>query len=325
MTTPLYPLLLLPIYKHALWGGRRFESLLGRHLEAGNDYAESWEVCDHGEDQSRVGNGPLAGTELGWLVTHRNRELLGRNQGESRFPLLLKYLDAQKRLSVQVHPDDPMAARMGLSDPGKTEAWYILHAEPQSTIWAGFQRRVDPEILRRAIQEGALDDYLHRFTPMAGQCLLLRAGTVHALGEGLVVAEIQQNSDTTFRLFDWNRLDAAGKARTLHIDQALEVIDYRQGPLSPCEPVPDRTGAVQLAGCDKFVLKRHEIRDAATVGGEDRCHILTVLAGSIALDAAGESLLADRGQTLLVPADVGQVTLQCQGDEPAVLLEAFLP
>jgi mannose-6-phosphate isomerase len=322
----LYPLRFQALYKHAVWGGRRLETVLGKPLGDGNDFAESWEVADHGADQSIVANGPLAGTSLGQLVRRQGAELLGRHHPQPRFPLLLKYLDAHQRLSVQVHPDDALAARMQLSDPGKTEAWVILAAEPTSLIWAGLKEPVDCDVLRRAIERGDLEPYLHQFRPVAGQCIFLPARTVHALGDGLLVAEIQQNSDLTFRLFDWNRVGPDGRSRPLHIEEGLEAIDCSQGPVEPQQPEPGGPAHVErLVRCEKFVLDRWQFRSPQGAGGDDRCHIITILEGEVRVqDDPSESTLGI-GQTVLLPASAGRVELAPEGETACLLLDAYLP
>ncbi len=322
----LHPLRFAPVYKNYLWGGRKFEEVLGRQLGPGKIYAESWEVADLEEGQSVVDEGPLRGTSLHELVAKRGDELLGRHHPQRRFPLLLKYLDASKRLSVQVHPDDQLAARMGLSDPGKTEAWVVLQADPGSTIWCGFNQPVDRGTLEAALRAGEVESLLHRFEPQAGQCLFLPAGTVHALGEGSLVAEIQQNSNSTFRLFDWNRVGPDGKPRQLHVEQALEATDYGQGRIEPAEPAPtDRTHVHRLVQCDKFVLDRWVLPSADSLGGDQRCHVVTVVRGSVIVqgDPAGKPLAC--GQTAVLPASVGPVELTPQKGFTAELLEAYLP
>ncbi|MGB1815367.1 MAG: type I phosphomannose isomerase catalytic subunit, partial [Rubripirellula sp.] len=200
-----YPLTFAPVLKQTIWGGR----LLGDHLKkpigSAADYAESWEVVDHGEDQSIVQNGVLAGKTLKQLIRNNADWLLGSKTGMDSFPLLLKYLDCNRVLSVQVHPDDEYALKMPMPDLGKTEAWYIVAAAPESLIYAGLKEGVDSSTLQAAIKNGTTEDALHSFHPSAGDIVFIPAGTVHALGAGLLVAEIQQSSDTTFRLFDWNR------------------------------------------------------------------------------------------------------------------------
>ena len=218
MLSPLYPLRFEPIFRRYLWGGRRLGTVLGKPIGEGSDYAESWEVVDHGADQSRVAFGPLAGTTLGELVREHGHELLGRHHPQPQFPLLIKLLDAQQKLSVQVHPNDEQAARLDTPDYGKTEAWVVLAAEPGSRIYAGLKRGFDRPALERELNRGTCELCLHHFEPRVGDCVFLPAGTVHALGGGLLIAEVQQSSDTTYRLFDWNRVGPDGRPRALHIE-----------------------------------------------------------------------------------------------------------
>ncbi|MHC4399821.1 MAG: type I phosphomannose isomerase catalytic subunit [Planctomycetota bacterium] len=324
--TALYPLRLTPIYKDYLWGGTKLGRVLGRTLEPGKAYAESWEVADLEVGQSIVGEGPLAGVSLHELVVDRGKELLGRHRPQPRFPLLLKYLDANKRLSVQVHPNDALAARMGLSDPGKSEAWVVLQADSESRIWAGFNRPVDRETLREAVAGGKVERVLDRFHPEPGQCLLLPAGTVHALGEGVLVAEIQQNSDATFRLFDWNRVGPNGKPRALHVEEALEATDYRQRSVRPQRPrSTDRPHVERLVQSDKFILDRWRISSSQEAGGDDGCHILTVLEGAVTLAGDPCQRPLGLGQTVLIPASAGAISVTPHENAPATLLDAYLP
>lgn len=320
----LYPLSFRPILRRYLWGGRRLGSLLGKPLGDGADYAESWEVCDRGADQSVVAAGPLAGVTLGELVSRRGAELLGRHHPQPRFPLLFKFLDANKTLSVQVHPDDARAARLTPPDLGKTEAWVVLAAEPGSSIYAGLKRGFDRAALAREISRGTCELCLHRFEPKVGDCVFLPAGMVHALGQGLAIAEIQQSSDVTYRLFDWNRVDAQGQPRALHVEQALDCIDFELGPGGPRIPQPTGHPQVErLAACDKFVLDRWLLHEEAQIGGDDRCHLLAVLAGRVRVagEATGEWL--GPGATLLLPASLGPTAAAPRGQ--AVLLDAWLP
>ena len=324
--TAFYPLTFKPIYQQYLWGGRRFETVLGRSLPPDGVYAESWEISDHAHQQSIVEAGPLAGTSLHQLVVDRPEGLLGRHHCLDRFPLLLKYLDANKSLSVQVHPDDKLATRMGLSDLGKTEAWYILEAAPDSEIWAGFNQPVDRQTLAQAIQNGVLERFLHRFQPKPGECLFLPAGTVHALGQGVMVAEIQQTSDNTFRLYDWNRVGTDGKPRPLHVEEGLEAIDYDQGPVEPDKPrATDQDHVKRLVDCDKFIMDRWEFSSSHECGQDRRCHVVTVLDGAVEVEGDANCRPLDSGRTVLLPAAIGPVRLTPIDRRPAVLLDAYLP
>lgn len=320
----LYPLCFRPILRQYIWGGRRLETLLGKKIGPENDYAESWEICDHGTDQSIVENGPLAGMTLAELVTDRGDELLGRHHPQSHFPLLLKFLDASRTLSVQVHPDDARAARIDPPDLGKSEAWIVLVADPGATIYAGLKPGVDRRRLAASIQQGTCQDCLHQFQPKPGDCVYLPAGTVHALGEGLMVVEIQQASDTTYRLFDWNRVGSDGNPRELHIQQGLEAIDFDLGPVDPQTPQPTgRKGVSRLVSGDKFILDRWRFDAVETVGGDRQCHILCVLEGAMRLEGYPDIGPLGPGRSVMLPACLDPIGLIPDGT--TVLLDTYLP
>jgi mannose-6-phosphate isomerase len=308
----LTPLLVRPLYRRYLWGGRRFASVFGRDLPAGDDFAESWQIVDRGDDQSVVAAGPLAGWTLGRLVRERGDELLGRHAGLPAFPLLFKFLDAARDLSVQVHPDDALAARLDPPDLGKTEAWVVVEARAGARIYAGLRTGVDAAGLAAALRSGRCDEVLHAFEPRAGDCVFIPAGTVHAIGAGLLVAEIQQSSDVTFRLFDWNRVGPDGRPRTLHIEQGLEAVT-RFGPVDPAPPRPTDDPAVsRLVACDYFLLDR--VAPAADVnhwdvGGDDRCHLVAVLSGRATFAGQADVPTLGAGDCSLVPASLGRTTL----------------
>lgn len=320
----LYPLRFQPTFRHYLWGGRRLAAVLGKTLDDGDHFAESWEVVDHGEDQSRVAFGPLRGVTLHEIVEQYGAELFGRHAPPDQFPLLFKFLDAHQNLSVQVHPNDEQAARRQPPDLGKTEAWVVLHAEPGSLVYAGLKRGFDRPALEREVHRGATELCLHSFSPQPGDCIFIPAGTIHALGAGLVVAEIQQASDTTFRLFDWNRVGPEGKPRTLHVEQALETIDYSRGPIVAQTPQPTADPQVKrLVACDKFVLDRWALTRARQAGGDDRFHILAVLSGEVEVDGDPSGSPLRKGETLLLPASCGSTTVRAASD--VVLLDMYLP
>ena len=320
---PLYPLRFCLLVRRYLWGGRRLETCLGKAIGRGNDYAESWEIADHGADQSIVEGGPLAGATLGELIRNRGPELLGRHHPQSSFPLLVKFLDAAQSLSVQVHPNDEQAARLNPPDLGKTEAWYILSADPGSTIYAGLQPGVDRRQLADAIGQGTCEKLLHHFEPKTGDCLFIPAGTVHAIGAGLLVAEVQQSSDTTFRLYDWNRTDPDGKPRPLHVEAGLAVVDFQRGPVDPVQPQPtERPWVSQLVACEKFIMERWDFDQPQVVGGDDRFHIICVVQGAIRLERDPNNAPLHQGETALLPASLGGIKLVPQ--QRTVLLDAYL-
>jgi mannose-6-phosphate isomerase len=313
-----------PILREYLWGGRRLGTDLGKPIGDGQHYAESWEVVDHGADQSTVADGPLAGKTLHQLVTQEGRAIFGRHYPREQFPLLLKFLDCHQTLSVQVHPNDEQAAKLNPPDLGKTEAWVVLAADPGSKIYAGLKPGVDRQTLERELKRGYCEACLHQFEPRVGDCVLIEAGTVHALGAGLLVAEIQQASDTTYRLFDWNRVDRDGKPRQLHIQQALDVIDYARGPVDPVTPRPTSDPEIErLVQCDKFVLDRWRFPKLYMLPDDSQFHIFAVVEGGVSIDANSQNCNLRRGGTLLVPATTRGVRISPQ--DQAVLLDMYLP
>ncbi len=318
----LYPFRFQPLFRRYLWGGRRLQTLLNRPIGPGDDYAESWEIVDHGSEQSIVCNGPRTGQSLHDLVDELGPRLLGphwdkRIHGDDvptnlqgRFPLLLKFLDARLPLSVQVHPDDEMASRLSPPDLGKTEAWFVMATGPQSRIYAGLNRGVDRQKFADAIVAGEIESTLHSFVPQAGDCVFIPAGTVHAIGGELLICEIQQASDTTFRLYDWNRVDASGKARPLHIAQALDAIDFASGPVEPIrEGGAKPTIKKSLVTCDKFILSSLEIDQPIRFGDDGQMRIVVVVNGSLRLEHEEGSESFEIGQCVLLPADGSTCTL----------------
>jgi len=321
----LHPLPLAPVYRRYLWGGRRFETALGRALPPGDDFAESWELVDRDGDQSIVGAGAFAGRSLADVRSTDRQGLLGRHAGMERFPLLFKFLDARLDLSVQVHPDDDRAARLVPPDRGKTEAWYVIDAAPGSRIYAGLREGVDRDGLASALRDGRCETVLHSFEPRAGDCVFIPAGTVHAIGAGLLVAEIQQSSDVTYRLHDWNRTGPDGKPRALHLDAGLEAVT-RFGPVGPVAPVPTSDPAAsRLVDCPYFRFDDVHIRQAWDVGGDDSCHAVVVLDGTITFDRTWSLGALGRGTTVLVPAGIGRQSITAGGGPPAHLLHVALP
>ncbi len=329
----MYPLRFQPIFKNYIWGGKRLGKILGKETGPGI-WAESWEIVDHADNQSVVLEGPWKGKSLGELLKTRGADLLGQRVFEEldaqknpenlrgRFPLLLKFLDASRVLSVQVHPDDQMGATLTPPDLGKTEAWYVIDAKPDSEIFAGLKSGVSRSDLDAAIQQGTAESLLHRFTPQAGDCVFIQAGTVHAIGEGLLVCEIQQASDTTFRLFDWNRVGNDGQPRPLHIQKGLDAIDFDLGPINAVSP-SNSNGIENLVSCEKFVLNRMQLTETARVGGDGKFTILAVIEGELLLkgDPCSDSMV--RGQTALIPACCESVEVNVR--DSATVLEIQMP
>lgn len=320
---PLHPLRFEPLLRRYVWGGRRLAERLGKPCGE-ETCAESWEICDHEADQSVVCGGPFAGSTLRELVQRFGAELLGRHQPLPQFPLLLKFLDAQDVLSVQVHPDDARAAELEPPSAGKNEAWVVLDAAPDSVIYAGLKRGVERALFERELQRGTCALCLHSFHPEVGDCLFVPAGAVHALGRGLLVAELQQTSDVTYRLFDWNRSGADGRPRPLHIPQALECIDWSLGPLAPTRAGAAATNQPQrLVASSHFHWDRWQVDAAVPLGGDERAHVVAVIRGECRVAGdVGDKPLAT-GDTILLPACCGEVEFRPQ--QQAVLLDAYLP
>jgi len=221
----LYPLSFHPILKERVWGGRKLEALYHKALPPETPIGESWEVSDRPEGVSVIANGPLAGQSLRWLMENHRAALLGANAPEGPFPLLIKILDAKETLSVQVHP--PAASATALGGEPKTEMWYIAQAEPNAALYVGLKRGVTRAEFERRIVEGSVAEALHQVPVRDGDVMFLPSGRLHAIGGGNVIFEIQQNSDTTYRVFDWNRLGTDGQPRQLHVKQSLQSIDFQ--------------------------------------------------------------------------------------------------
>jgi len=326
------PLRFIPYLRPMVWGGRRLGDKLGKRLPTQDVYGESWEISDHAQHRSMVASGPLAGQSLRQLMEKRGEDLLGKDVVAcTTFPWLIKFLDARDWLSVQVHPDDVSVKRLWPGESGKTEAWFVLDAEPGSRIYAGLLPGVDEQALRKALAGGAIAECLHQFQPSAGDCLFLPAGTVHAVGGGVLMAEVQQTSDATFRLFDWNRKDSQGRSRTLHIEQALECIDWRLGPVHPIKaPIFSQSSQrdspycrQSLVNCPYFELEFLETSEPMPLGGSGRMQVLLAVQGKGSLETSEgtEELVA--GQTLLLPADMP--TVWCKPNPTLAILQSSPP
>src|SRR3954470_20152606 len=221
----LYPLKFQPIFKERVWGGRNLERLYGKQLPPAVPIGESWEITDRDGDVSQIANGPLAGKTLRWLMQEHGAQLLGEaSQATGRFPLLIKILDAQEKLSIQVHP--PAAVAKELGGEAKTELWYIADATPEADLYVGLKKGVTRQDFEGAITSGTVAERVHRIPVRAGDVMFLPSGRLHAIGAGNVIFEIQQNSDTTYRVFDWNRKGPDGRPRELQGAKWLASINF---------------------------------------------------------------------------------------------------
>jgi mannose-6-phosphate isomerase len=306
----LYPLSFQPIFKERVWGGRRLEQLYQKPLPPGVPIGESWELSDRPADVSVISNGPLAGKDLHWLIEHHRQELLGSAKlHQGRFPLLIKILDAQEKLSLQVHPPAAAAAQLG-GEP-KTEMWYIADAAPGAELYVGLRREVSRKDFERNLQSGTVSESFHRVKVQSGNVMFLPSGRVHAIGGGLVIFEIQQNSDTTYRVHDWNRVGLDGKPRQLHISESLASIDFNDyepglahGVALVSEPQPTH----RLVSDPLFTV---DLVNAQAKGrwssGSGRMQILGLLEGELQVAGCGECVRLRPGQFCLLPANLEAV------------------
>jgi mannose-6-phosphate isomerase len=325
--TVFYPLRFTPIYQYRLWGGRRLAGLLTAPLPDG-PIGEAWVLSDRDDHASRVAEGPLNRRTLGELLAHFPNQVMGKLAGRfPRFPLLLKFLDAREMLSVQVHPSDAHSDLLPPGETGKTEAWVVLEAGAKSRVYAGLKPGATEGALRQALANGGLEDRLASYVPRPGDAFFLPAGTVHSLGGDIVVFEIQQNSDVTFRLSDWNHVDAkTGKPRALQVDRALACIDFSESAGGPAAPVTEQTIPVvreRLFHCDKFWLWRLRSESPFSVGAAGIPGVLVCIEGAGEVEQGGATYPVAKGDVYLLPAVIGECTFQPRG--AVTVLEIAIP
>lgn len=315
----LYPLRFEPIFQERLWGGRNLGRLYGKPLPPGRKIGESWEISDRPGAESRIANGPLAGQTIASIMQSRGQELLGRAApAQGRFPLLVKILDAEERLSLQVHPPQAKAAALG-GEP-KSEMWYVAEARNGAEIFAGLRQGATRPEFESRLRDGSVAHCFHRIEPRPGESLFLPSGRVHGLGGGLVIFEIQQNSDTTYRVFDWNRTDDRGQSRALHIAESLECIDFQdfEPALSPASALH---GARTITQCPWFEVKTVTLDAGETFTLElASAVVIGIVEGAVTVagDPHPEPLTA--GQFCLLPASLGRADIRASA--PAKLLLA---
>jgi len=294
----VYPFKFKPIFKKRIWGGQKLREVFGKDIPPGEKIGESWELADLPEDKSVIENGPFVGRTLNSVIEKYPAQITGTEDFKLPFPLLIKFLDAEDKLSVQVHPDAETCRRMGQGQP-KTECWYIISAQPGSVIYKGLKKGVSKEQFASAIRDGTVAELLQEVPVEAGQCHFLPAGTAHSIGAGLLIAEIQTPSDTTYRVFDWNRVDETGKPRQLHIEQALESIHF-----DICGQDLPVTTEGRLVDCEFFKIDkvRHaEGTKAALPAGKMKVMIFLSGFGTI-YPRQAENVSFKAGDCLLLPA-----------------------
>jgi mannose-6-phosphate isomerase len=324
---PFYPMRFEPIYQYRLWGGRRLASLLSTPLPDGESVGEAWVLSDREDHASIVADGPLKGRTLGHLLEEEPEHVLGKLAGHyTRFPLLLKFLDVSKELSVQVHPSDAYKELIPAGDRGKTEAWVVLGNGPDARIYAGLKPETTADVLRQAISNGTVASHLASFAPRVGDAVFIRAGTVHSL-RNVVVFEVQENSDVTFRLYDWDHIDPkTGQRRPLQTDQAMACINFSQGVIGPVTPQVHETKPLpweKLIHCDHFGVWRVSGEFPFVAGATGECRVMVCIEGRGELEHAGANYPFATGDVVLLPAVVG--ACRCRPNGTVTLLEISLP
>jgi mannose-6-phosphate isomerase len=325
--TVLYPLRFEPIYQYRLWGGRRFAEIYNTPLPAG-PIGEAWILSDRADHASQVADGALKGRTIAQLMEQFSAHLLGELAGRfQRFPLLLKFLDAREMLSVQVHPTAANVNLLPAGESAKTEAWVVLEAGAKSRIYAGLMPGTTEANLRRSVLSGSVPDHLAYFTPKPGDAVFVQAGRVHSLGGDVVVFEVQQNSDVTFRLYDWNHVDAkTGERRELQVDKAIACIDFAQGQVAPSVPVLESaTPALRerLFDCEPFRLWRLSGESRFAVGAPCVARVLVCIEGAGQIEHGGAAYAVGKGDVFLLPAVIGACEFQPRN--AVTLLEIALP
>jgi mannose-6-phosphate isomerase len=309
------PITFKPLYMQRVWGGRELERVYGRCLpDANQPYGESWEIVDRENEQSVVDEGPLAGMSLHELWMHRREEIFGAGyDGHDRFPILIKVLDAREDLSIQVHPPVERAAELG-GEP-KTEMWFIADCDPGAKLYVGLKHGVTRADFEQAIADGAVADRVHAIQPCPGDSIFIASGRLHAIGAGFLIHEIQQNSDTTYRVFDWNRMGLDGKPRELHVAQSLASIDFED-----FEPGMDKPDGDTLASCPYFKTNRKSLHAGQMIGNPvaGRFSILSVVEGEL---ESTRGRRFSKGGFLLLPRDAS--SLRAVAD--SVVLQITLP
>ncbi len=309
------PITFAPLYMERVWGGRKLVDVYQRRLpHPTHPFGESWEIVDREDAQSVVDEGTLHGSSLHDLWMNHREEIFGEGFAHHpRFPILIKVLDARDDLSIQVHPPVDLAASLG--GEAKTEMWFIADREPGAKLYVGLKKGVTRTAFEQSIADGSVANVIHAISPDPGDSILIPSGRLHAIGAGFLIHEIQQNSDTTYRVFDWNRLGLDGQARQLHVDQSLASIDFND-----FEPTMDNPSGETLATCPYFQTDRKslEMADPLTNLRDDRFSIISVVSGQLESDGGRRF---QKGSFILLPRDGAPLTAL----EESTILQITLP
>ncbi|MFN2541919.1 MAG: type I phosphomannose isomerase catalytic subunit [Chthoniobacterales bacterium] len=307
------PLVFEPIFMERVWGGRHLESLYGKRLPCAALIGESWEIVDRPEAQSVVHEGPLRGKTLHELWCKRRKEIFGTLPETPRFPILCKLLDAQENLSLQVHPPRAIAKKLG--GESKSELWYVTHAAPKARLYAGVKKGTTRETFLKALEQGKVEKQLHAIELQAGDAIFLPSGRMHALGAGNVLVEIQENSDTTYRIYDWDRSKKGRAARQMHIAEAMQCIDFKD-----VEPGLARSTGESLVRNELFEIEKWSVASEREIAEQGRFAIVVCLSG--AMECAGRRF--QPGDFFLMPAQLDDRTVR-PITKDASLLRVTLP
>ena len=303
-----------PILKNTIWGGTKIAPFKNIHTQL-RKIGESWEVSGVPGNETVVSEGPYAGRKLNDLVAELKEQLVGRANYErfgNEFPLLIKFIDARDDLSIQVHPTDEIAHRQG-RERGKTEMWYLMPSEPEATLLCGLRKQITPEEYKQMVSEKTIVDAIARYPVKEGDCFFLPAGRIHAIGSGCFLAEIQQTSDVTYRIYDFDRHDDLGRPRELHTELAAESINYEVLPDYQTHYTPQKNQGVQLVECPYFTTSVYDLTEPMTIDYSelDSFVILIGLSGAgIVTEADGSRFVLRAGETVLLPATTTQLTVE---------------
>lgn len=322
----LYPLKFRPIFKEKLWGGQKIKSILNKDFGQLSNCGETWELSGVEGNISVVSNGSFEGKTIKRLIQERGQELLGKKVYATygdEFPLLVKFIDANQDLSIQVHPNDEIAKEKHAC-MGKTEMWYVMQADTGASLISGFNQDMDKESYLRAFESGQLTSILNQEKVEAGDIFFIPAGRVHTIGKGLLIAEIQQTSDITYRIYDFDRVDSHGNKRELHVEQAIDTIDFKKYPNYKTHYERQKNVRLPVVSCEYFKTNKLILEKPfdATTPDLDTFRILTCVGGKGNIQYHGGSIGIRQGEVVLIPAVIDEYELV--PDQEVILLESYI-